>query len=100
MMPVWSRSWTGPAASGSRTTWLSAWNRHGPVVVRIGPAVVGNDRRPLRTSRVPIIGITVQPLVQLAVLAHLVPIQFNPQSGRGGNRDGAGLVAHRAAFDD
>src|SRR6185437_11030118 len=73
---------------------------HGPVVLRVGPAVVGNNRSPIRPPWVPVIWIITQALVQFTVLAQLVAVQLDAETWLRWNGDSAVLVAHRAALDD
>src|SRR5471032_1861860 len=74
-------------------------NAHKPVVCRVGPAVVGNQGRPARPSRILVIWVTAQAPIEFAVLAKLVAVESDSESGLARHRDGAILVLHRTALD-
>src|SRR6185369_14922235 len=74
-------------------------NLHATVVLRIGPPVVGNNRRPSRTSRILIVRIVSQALVKLVVLAEFLAIELHAEPGPSGHIDRPVLVLHEAALN-
>src|SRR5215469_4510999 len=65
------------------------WNLRNRAVVRIRPAIVGNDRRPARTRRVLVVWIAAEFLVELAVLRQLRPIELDSEARPFGHPDGS-----------
>src|ERR1035438_1241019 len=70
------------------------------VVFGIGPAVVGNERRPAGTAGIPIVGVAAEALVEFAVLAQFLAVKLDAEAGLIGHADRAVFVAHEAALND
>src|ERR1041385_6255132 len=79
---------------------MSDRNRHWTIVLRIGPAIIRNDRGPTGTAGVLIVGIAAEALIQLTVFAELVTVECYAQPGliRYGYRPIR--IGHEASFDD
>src|SRR5260370_37140482 len=78
----------------------SVRKRDGAIVCGIGPAVVGNDGGPAGTAGILIVWVAAQALVELAVLAEFLAIEFDAEAGLIGHADGAVFVTHEAALND
>src|ERR1017187_761619 len=55
-------------------------NHYRPIVFRVGPAAVGNQRRPTWTPRILVVRVAPETLVEFAVLAQLVAIQLHTET--------------------
>ena len=75
-------------------------DRHRPGIARIGPTVIGYNRRPAGARRILIVGISAQPRVQFFVFGQFVSIQLHPKARSGGHLDRAIVVLERTAFND
>src|SRR5665213_1966117 len=84
----------------SKQDGMSVRNFHDPIVLRVGPPLIGQNRRPARTPGVAIIRISAEPLVQFAVFAEFVAIEPHAQAGSIRHADGAVFILHEAAFDN
>src|ERR1019366_10829452 len=70
------------------------------VVFGIGPAAVGDDRRPAGAAGIPIVGVAAEALVEFAVLVQFLAIKLDAEAGLIGHADSAVFVAHEAALND
>src|SRR5687768_10775102 len=69
-------------------------------IIIICPAVVRHGRCPARTERVLVVRVAAEAFVELAVLGHLVAVQFYPEAGTGRHFYLPALVFHQSALDD
>src|SRR5215472_12582848 len=86
--------------SGSMLGSLSIVDRYRALVFRIGPTIVGDERRPTRAARVLVVRISAEAPVEFVILGELVAIQAHAEAGRVRHADGAAFILHEAAFDD
>ena len=75
-------------------------NRWGSGIFWIGPAIVGNQRRPSGAQGILIVRIAAQTLVELAVLAQFLAVELHAQSRPIGYPDCTVFISHQAALDN
>src|ERR1017187_10488871 len=74
-------------------------NHYRPIVVRVCPTGVGDNRRPSRTARILVVRVAPETLVEFAVLAQFVAIQLPPETRLARNADRAILIWHQPTFN-
>src|SRR5215472_13517353 len=79
---------------------LSVVDCYRAIVARISPSVVGDERRPAGPSRVLIVRISAQALIELMVLGKLVAVESHAQTRAIRHANRPAFVLHEAAFDD
>src|ERR1051326_6634915 len=96
-------AWSAAARKAVATRSFSAMlirNFDRPVVVRIGPTIIRDQRGPARPAGILIVRIAPQALVKFAVFAQLFTIEFDAQAGSARHFDRTILVLHQTTLDD
>src|SRR5579871_6604406 len=70
------------------------------VVAGVGPAIIGNQRRPAGTGGILVVWVIPQPTVEFVIAAQLFTIEFDAQSRPFRHPDCAILIAHQTSLDD